>query len=141
MARGFSAKYNKNTKRLDIKGQYWSRKDAETTFYMLKTFNGLHGYFDCIIDLTECDIDAIRLEKFIEVAIENGLRYLVIVTGGHQTKDWLRDGYPIEKRGRFSQGESHINHCIEMKDRERKKLKRKEIARKQKQERLQSNGT
>ena len=128
MARGFSAKYNRDIKRLDVKGQYWSRKDAETAFYILNKINGLGSLFDCIIDVTYCDIDAIRLEKFIEVAIEKGLRYIVIVVGDHPTKDWMRDGYPIEKKQRFSQATSYIENCIVKREQETEKARRTEVA-------------
>ncbi|MDX1699588.1 MAG: hypothetical protein R3250_03170 [Melioribacteraceae bacterium] len=128
MARGFSAKYNPDIKRLDVKGQYWSRKDAETAFHILGKINKLGTIFDCIIDITDCDIDAIRLEKFIEVAIENGLRFIVIVVGDHPTKDWLRDGFPIEKKQRFSQATSYIEDCIIKREQEAEKVRRTERA-------------
>ena len=139
MARGFSAKFHRNIKRLDIKGQFWTRKDAETTFHMLKTFNGLTSVFDCIIDITNCDIDAIRLERFIEVALEKGLRYIVIVKGDYVTKDWMRDGYPIEKKQRFSQAESYIESCIVARELAEKKAKRKAKEREKKMARINTS--
>ncbi len=123
MARGFSAKYNPDIKRLDVKGQYWTRKDAEDMFDILKRYNKLTGLFDCIVDLTHCDVDSIRLEKFVEVADEKGLRFIVVVVGNHQTKEYLRDGFPIEKRQRFSQAVSYIEGCIHKRQMETKKAR------------------
>jgi hypothetical protein len=131
MARGFSATYHRDIKRLDIKGQYWTRKDAETTFHMLKTFNGLKNLFDCIIDLTNCDIDNIRLERFIDVAMEKGLRYIAIVRGSHQLEPvWKQNNNPIEIKERFSQAESYIERMIN----EREMAERKAKARQAKKE-------